>query len=250
MKKSIILTLCCAAVLSLTACMKVNLSNSEGKGKKVAPSANIVNREYRLQPFASADVSGVGQMKFIQTGEGDYRVVLSAPDNYVDLISISSDDGELSIGFKRKNIQLDGRKIRMLVYAPQLRSLDNSGAMKVSIDSLSTERLSIDNSGVGKIAVGKLTADKVSVDCSGVGSVELSGTARSAELECSGVGSIKAMGLSAATVEAEVSGVGGIECTATDSLRGEVSGVGSIIYGGHPAKKELRRTGVGKISEQ
>jgi hypothetical protein len=50
-------------------------------------------------------------------------------------------------------------------------------------------------------------------------------------------------------VEAEVSGVGSVFCHASHSIKGEVSGVGSLKYGGNPSEKKLERNGVGGISE-
>jgi uncharacterized protein (UPF0264 family) len=73
--------------------------------------------------------------------------------------------------------------------------------------------------------------------------------AQSVDLECSGVGSIKGDNLKAKTVKAEVSGVGGISCYASDRIEGEVSGVGSLKYGGQPGEKVLKRDGIGEIVE-
>ena len=73
--------------------------------------------------------------------------------------------------------------------------------------------------------------------------------AQQAELDCSGVGSIKAGDLKATRVKADVSGVGGITCNATERIEAEVSGVGSLKYTGQPHEKQLQRTGVGDITE-
>ena len=80
-------------------------------------------------------------------------------------------------------------------------------------------------------------------------SAELKGVADRAELDCSGVGSIKGDGLKAKSVKADVSGVGGIRCYASERIDGRVSGVGSLKYGGNPQEKQLKRDGVGGISE-
>jgi hypothetical protein len=64
------------------------------------------------------------------------------------------------------------------------------------------------------------------------------------------VGSIDASEMKARRVKGEVSGVGGIDCYATDTLKAVVSGVGSLKYGGNPAVKKLDASGIGKISER
>ena len=94
-----------------------------------------------------------------------------------------------------------------------------------------------------------IKAKKVDVSCTGVGSINISGEADEAEYSCSGVGSIKAGDMKAREVEAGVSGVGGIECYATEYIKGRVSGVGGLKYGGHPAKKDLHNSMTGGISE-
>ena len=55
--------------------------------------------------------------------------------------------------------------------------------------------------------------------------------------------------LKAKSVKADVSGVGGIRCYASERIDGRVSGVGSLKYGGNPQEKQLKRDGVGGISE-
>ena len=87
------------------------------------------------------------------------------------------------------------------------------------------------------------------VSCSGVGSITLNGQAEEAELDCSGVGSINAKDLEVRDVKASVSGVGGIECYASESIKGRVSGVGGLKYAGHPDKKDLDHNMTGSISE-
>ena len=90
---------------------------------------------------------------------------------------------------------------------------------------------------------------KLDVSCSGVGNITLSGEADEAEYSCSGVGNINAKDLKAREVDAGVSGVGGIECYASESIKGRVTGVGGLKYAGHPAKKDLNRSMTGGISE-
>ena len=94
-----------------------------------------------------------------------------------------------------------------------------------------------------------LNVDKFAVECSGVGGITMSGTAKWLKLECSGVGSIDAENLKARRVQGDVSGVGGIKCYATDTLKAIVSGVGSFKYTGSPRVKKLNDSGVGSISE-
>lgn len=242
MKKMMIYSMTCSLLMLTASCVNMGL------GKKIKPSDNIVENEYRMEPFTKLDIDVWAQVKYVQGVADDYRVVLKAPDNYLDLFDFHVDDGELELGFKH-DTDIEARQVKILVVAPVLNELENSGVANVTTDSLTAEWLKIENSGVGKISLKGLSVSRISVECSGVGNVELSGAAERAHLECSGVGSIDAKELKARRVLGEVSGVGGIDCYASDSLKALVSGVGSLQYAGQPQTKNLRSTGVGKISE-
>ena len=230
--------------LVLISC-KINLN----EGFRIDPSSNIVKNEYTQPAFDKIDIDVCANVKFIQSADNNHRVVLSCPDNYVELFKFEVNSGELSIDFTRENTNIEARNVDITIYAPTLHKLENSGVASVEIDKLKTDQLSIENSGVGSLYINGLKADKLEAECSGVGNVELGGVVDKAMLECSGVGSIKAESLKAKSVSAEVSGVGGIKCYASESIDGEVSGVGSLQFGGHPQKKNLQRTGVGNFSE-
>ncbi len=244
MRKSVILSL--LAVMLLSAC---KLDLNVGNGKRIDPSGNIVKNEYKQEPFTDVDVDVLANVKFIQGSGSDYRVVLSCPDNYVDLFKFKVSDGELKVDFSRSNVNIDAKNVDITIFAPTLRKLENSGVASVEIDRLNADEFTIENSGVGKVYLSGLKVRKLDAECSGVGGMELSGVADEADYECSGVGGIEAKELKAKSVKAEVSGVGGISCYASERINGEVSGVGSLTYGGSPQQKELKRTGIGKISE-
>jgi hypothetical protein len=55
--------------------------------------------------------------------------------------------------------------------------------------------------------------------------------------------------MEAREVNARVSGVGGIDCYASDYIKGNVSGVGGLNYAGHPAKGDLHHNMTGCINE-
>ena len=236
------LAICCA--LALTSCMEVNLGSG---GKKLKPSKNIATVEYKQKAFEELDLDIVATVDFVQSNES--KVVLAAPDNYVDLFLFENEDGELTVKFAKRNVSIEAKNVHLTIYSPRLSKLVNSGVASVTIKQLNTESLKVDNSGVGHVKIASLQAKAVDVDCSGVGNVSLAGKAASAELDCSGVGSIHAENLEAQAVEADVSGVGGIKCWATESLKGDVSGVGSLKYKGNPQAKDLHRSGVGGISQ-
>ena len=243
MKKSVFFALLCTVLMS--SC-KIELNSPA----IIEPSKNIVKNEYKLSAFDQMDVNVVANVKFIQGSADDYRVVLSCPDNYVELFSFEVEHGnELEISFVRDNINIMAKNVDVTVYAPNLRKLENASVASIEIDRLEGERLKVENSGVGSVYLSGLQLADFEAECSGVGSMELGGQAERADLECSGVGSIRAGELKAKSVKADVSGVGGISCYASESIDARVSGVGSLKYGGHPNQKNFSRSGVGNIVE-
>ena len=213
-------------VLALTAC-RIDLNGWDTN--LVEPSDNIVTKEYKLKPFEEVKMKGVGHVELVQSETKSGTVELTAPDNYVEYYKFESDGKRLNISFTKRSINIHTKGVNIRVYTCDLLRLENSGAANINMDSLDTDRIAIVNSGVGHISIG--------------------GVADDVELVNSGVGSIDAGKLKALNVKAKVSGVGSIDCYASQSIVGRVSGVGSLNYDGHPKQKETKRTGVGSINE-
>ena len=243
MKKNLFFLGLCALLLSSCHIGDIKING----GSQIEPSANIVKKEYPMSDFDKIDVDVIANVKYIQTNDRP-RVVLSAPDNYIELFEFDVESHKLSLEFCRSNVNIDAENVDITIYSSTLRGLENDGLANIEISRLKTDRLDVENSGVGSMFLSGLTVGELEAECSGVGNIELSGTAKKATLDCSGVGSIKAQGLKANEVKGDVSGVGSIHCYAVDYIDAEVSGVGSLQYGGNPERKELRRTGVGNIS--
>lgn len=223
MKKVLFLTM---SVLALTSC-KVDLSNMGGE--LIEASENVVTKEYKLTAFEEVKMSGVGNVELIQSESKNGIVELTAPDNYIELYKFESNGKRLDISFTKRAINIQTKDVKIKVYTSDLIKIQNSGAANINMEKLDTDQMEILNSGVGSITI--------------------SGIADNIELTTSGVGSINASGLKALNVKARVSGVGSIECYASEKIEGRVSGVGSLRYAGNPKVKDTNRTGVGSISE-
>ena len=235
-----------ALVLSVSSC-RVGLSN--GFGERLEPSENIVKAKYPQEPFDKIDNHVACKMQVVQSKDNKSRVTLSAPENYIELFEFKNENGELDIKFVERNVNIDADDVTIIIYTPNIREIENSGAAEICMDSLTTAELEVKNSGVGAFTMSNVKARKLDVSCSGVGSITISGETDEAEYNCRGVGNINAQDMKAHRVEAKISGVGGIECYASDYIKGSVSGVGGLKYAGHPAKKDLHSSMTGGISE-
>ncbi len=223
MKKVLLLMI---SVLALTSC---SIGQEGWNANLIDPSDNIVTKEYKMKPFEEIKMRGVGHVELVQSEAKSGFVELTAPDNYVEYYEFVSDGKRLNISFAKKSVNIHTEGVKIRVYTCDLIKLENSGAASINMDSLDTDIIEIVNNGVGHITIG--------------------GVADNVELTNSGVGSIDASKLKALNVKASVSGVGSIDCYASESIKGRVSGVGSLNYDGHPKHKDNKRSGIGSIKE-
>lgn len=242
MKTYVLLSLL-AVLLSINGC---NVKIDEGSDI-VEPSENIVKAKYPQAAFDKVDNHVVGTIQLVQSDQS--RVTLSAPENYIEYFEFENKDGKLNINYAEKSVNMSANDVVIIIYTPNLREVNNSGAADIHLDSLKTDEFKAINSGVGSFELNNINAKKIDVSCSGVGSINIDGQTDEAEYSCSGVGSIHAQEMKARDVKAKVSGVGGINCYASDYIDGRVTGVGGLKYAGHPAKKDLHHNMTGGIDE-
>lgn len=247
MRKVLFLMVSVMALAGCTGC-KVNVSDWDD-GDIIEASNNIVTKTYKLAPFEEVTMRCVGKLVVTQDESKDGTVELTAPDNYIELYKFESDGKALNVDFAKSHVNIHTVDIKIHVYTSDLTKLKNTGAGTVVIDNLDTDRLDVENAGVGSFNLKKVIADEVNVRCTGVGSMTLAGETINASLFCSGVGSLNAQGLLAKKVEAKLTGVGSITCYASESIDGQVSGVGSLKYAGHPKQKKLDKHLTGGITE-
>lgn len=241
--KTLIVNVIIAVLMSCTSCVNVNIG-------KIKPSSNIVKNEYKMESFDKVDIDLVAKVKFVQSADNDYRVMLKCPDNYVDLFKFEVDGDKLKAGFtKRMHNGIEASDVSIIICSPTLLQLNCEGVATIVIDSLNTPSFHLGSEGVGNISISGLTTETLKVESDGVATIELKGTTQKASLENNGVGSINAEKLLASEVKAEVNGVGSISCFASERIKAEVNGVGSLTYGGKPKATQFSRNGIGKISE-
>jgi hypothetical protein len=106
---------------------------------------------------------------------------------------------------------------------------------------------SVDNVGVSDINLrGFENLDLLEISNFGVGTTNLSGSALVLEVTNSGVGNIQGFNFIADTCLVNLSGVGNIQVTCNDLLKGSLSGVGNILYKGQP-ELDVVVSGVGEL---
>ena len=145
-------------VLLLIACVMAFSSCTFGEWS-LAPSENIVTKDYQLSSFEEIAMHCVGNVEVIQDKAKNGLVQLTAPDNFVEYITFESKNSRLDIRSTLKRLNMDGGQIKIKVYTTDLIKLTNSGVSRIAMDSLDTDKLEITNSGVGEIAVSGIADD-------------------------------------------------------------------------------------------
>ncbi|MCL2190949.1 MAG: DUF2807 domain-containing protein [Treponema sp.] len=135
------------------------------------------------------------------------RVVVTTDSNIQDFITTDVSGTSLRIG-ARKNTSFNPTRLTIDVYLPTLRSISLQG--------------------VGNFTVG-------------------AGEASFLELILDGVGDIDAQNFEAGSVNVNLSGVGDIRAWATNTLTGNLSGVGNVRFRGNPSTNTVNRSGVGQV---
>jgi hypothetical protein len=232
MKKVGIVVFAVALVVGLVVTNMFSFGRLAGRGfdfpfhiGAVHGSGTIVTDVRDLTDFHAVDVGGIFQVEI--TAQKTYGVEIRTDDNLVPLVRTHVDnDGVLHIESERR-IKSDS-PIRIRVTAPDIDSLDVSGAANVTVNDLKNTALSIDSSGASKIKIAGETA-KLTVDVSGATRVD-------------------AEDLSAVNANIDASGASNVTVNVSGRLTTDTSGASHISYTGSPTSVEKKSSGASSIS--
>jgi hypothetical protein len=127
---------------------------------------------------------------------------------------------------------------------PVLEEVRILGAASVHSSGLRGERLVLEISGSGNARLELLELRSLEIGVSGSGDVSVSGTADHQEITIGGSGNISGAGMRTRITAIRISGSGGAEVNATDTLEVRISGKGRVKYVGYPrVSKQISRDG-------
>ena len=178
-----------------------------------------------LAPFSGVVLAGDNNV-VVRVG-AKRSVVVHADSNLLRRVTTRVRSGRLVIGTTPGN--LSARKPMFVT---------------VSLPALEDLRLE----GAGNISVTGIKSRNLSVALPGSGNVDAGGIATKLDVSISGEGTALLRQLVARDANATLSGDGSIMLTATHSLTARISGTGTVLYGGDPARVTRRVTGSGTIS--
>jgi hypothetical protein len=206
-----------------------------GIGRTINGSGNIITEERNVSGFDRVSLSGFGNVT-VEVGDEE-SLMITTDDNIMPYVRSEVRNNTLVLDFDDKGFNRDYRPtdgIEFTVVVTELERVDISGAGKMYVGELETERFVVNNSGAASVEIDNLTADEVVINQSGAGTVIISGKVKGQELNHSGAGSYHAGELESETAILEVSGVGSTTVWVTESLDIEISGIGNVIYYGTP----------------
>jgi hypothetical protein len=196
--------------------------NFSFKGEK--GSGQTASDVRQLTGFKSVDVGGVFQVEI--TAQKDFAVEVEADDNLLQFIKTEVRGGTLHLETEKR--LSTSNPVRVRIYAPDIETLDVSGAANVTLIDIKNAGLSVDSSGASKIKVAGETG-KLAIDVSGATHVDASNlTSENATVEASG----------ASSIDVNVSG----------ELTADASGASKITYSGSPKNVQKKASGASKVA--
>lgn len=192
----------------------------------VKGSGDIVEENRSIDEFEIVEISGAFNVE-ISVGKSPSLEIV-ADDNLMKYISTEIRGGKLIIEAE-KNLR-PRKDIEIFISTPNLIKIESSGASNVT-------------------AYG-ITGEVFQAELSGAGNISLSGNVIKFRTDMSGAGSVNAKELKAKYVKVGISGACSAVVYAAESIRADVSGVGSIDYYGDPDEVDSNISGVGSVNRK
>lgn len=250
---------------------------------RIKESKNYVTKEIKVDNFTKISVNGSPTVHFTQKA-GKPQVKVYTSDNIAEVLDIYEKGGTLYVGFKQGysvtynkldinvsaptlegvniagsgEIYLDngletgqlaatiagsgdiaGRDIRCGQLTAKI-----SGSGDLDLTNITCSEANASVTGSGDLKLGNLQASTVEASVTGSGDLTVTGKAGEASYKVTGSGDLHASDLVTNRVKASVTGSGEIRCHATDYLKANTTGSGSIGYKGRPKELDLPRKNI------
>lgn len=197
-----------------------------GEGKKgngiVVEDSRNVSEEFTV-------VSASEGLDVYVTQSNEFKIVVEADENIINLIGTDINNGKLTI-HAIENIGRATKKIH--VSLPNITALSSSsGADLVSMNTIESEKISLDASSGADLKV-SLVANEVNADASSGSDIQISGQANMLYADASSGADIKAKDLMTKICNADASSGADISLNVSESLTADASSGADITYTG------------------
>lgn len=189
----------------------------------VKGSGNLQTEKRALADFTAIEVGGAFEVEVV--AQKEFSVEIEADDNLLPLIETEVRGGTLEISTKQRISSK--QRLRVRISAPNIESVQVSGASKLSLANLKNDSLKVDLSG----------ASKVRVD----------GETRNLEIEMSGASKVDAENLKAENVTVDASGASSAAVSVSGDLKADLSGASNVTYTGNPRNLQKSTSGASSV---
>ena len=191
------------------------------------------------ESFTKVELSSVGKV-YVSRGDS----------NYVEITTSGSREG-IDTKVRHNTLYIQSEvDAEYRITMKEIEGLAVSGTGEIfSSNTITSDHLRLDVSGSGKMTLA-LDVKDLTIDISGVGKMTLSGKAENAMVDISGSGKVDALDLSVKNCTADISGVGKCNIDVTESLKSNISGMGSVNYKTKPANLASEVSGIGSINDK
>lgn len=239
MKLSVIFILSIFLVFS---CKSNSTAQTKGNGKVVSTEMNIAD-------YSQIVSTGSCEIIYEQKMSSKPYLRYEIDQNLLKNVDIKVRGNKLLIGTKGSFSSMT--KFKVYTNSRGLSNVKLTGSSQMVIKQrLNSPDLDISISGSGKVKADKLKCSKVNVALSGSGNVTLSGDTYYKSIKVSGSGNVDALGLKATQGMCKISGSGTAKIYVTDDLESRISGSGTIICKGKPARVDNKVSGSGRLKMQ
>lgn len=215
--------------------------------KKVKGNDKYVTREYKVTDFSKVSTSHAFNIIYKVNPDSAGMVRVYGEENILDLLSVKSEKGELSLkltGLRDPEFGV----ILIHMYSNALIGVKNEGAGTFEIQSpLDQPEISLSVLGSGQIKAGNIQAGVLKLNVGGSGDIVIqSGKVGFADYGVQGSGEVRAADVPAESGSAVITGSGTIRMNVAKELKTILTGSGKVYYKGNPELK-TRTVGSGQV---
>lgn len=214
---------------------------------RVKGNGHVISKSFDKTNFKNIDVSS--SIDVVLKQGTDYSVRIDGEENILQLIEVRKEGDKLIVGLKN-NISISPTKdVKVYITAPEFHKLEGSGACTISNSGVITgNEVTLDLSGACNTHL-NVDVNKLGIEASGASEIEVKGKAVYFSVEGSGSTSVSAFQLISENATIDLSGAGDAEVFASQSLKADLSGAGSVTYKGNPPSVSKEISGAGSVSK-
>lgn len=214
----------------------------------VEPSGIINDEERSVTEFNTIELDGAMDVIIKERLLSERnRVVVHADQNVLPHVKTVLQGGKLKLSIDK--CVKGNTPVEVYVYVNEISKVENDGSGTIrSENMLKSDRFDIEQNGSGTVTL-QVRANRLVVENDGSGIIRLSGNANTIEVDHDGSGVSELFDIQTKEAKVDLSGSGIVNVYASDKMKLNLNGSGSIRYKGTPQELKTNKNGSGEIHE-